>query len=227
LLHCSINLSLHPGRIRVKIDQDFALQQEASLMKKSTVVIRKYENRRLYDTSASRYINLEDVARMIRGGVDFEVVDAKTGEDLTRVVLTQIIVEDAKGQPAGLPLEFLRQLILATDRAGQEFIMWYLKAAFDAYHKVQDVVQSGLSDVRAAAMSPFQTVRNLLTPAKTEPMLEVEELRRRVAELEGRLAERPKARAPRNGAKPRGREAGKSGIREVRKPRIVAQPPAN
>lgn len=105
--------------------------------------------------------------------------------------------------------------------------MWYLKAAFDAYHKVQDVVQSGLSDVRAAAMSPFQTVRNLLTPAKTEATLEVEELRRRVAELEGRLAERPKARAPRNGAKPRGREAGKSGSREVRKPRIVAQPPAN
>jgi polyhydroxyalkanoate synthesis repressor PhaR len=197
------------------------------LMKKPTVVIRKYENRRLYDTSASRYINLEDVAGMIRADVDVEVVDAKTGEDLTRVVLTQIIVEDAKGQPAGLPLEFLRQLILATDRAGQEFIMWYLKAAFDTYHKVQETVQSGLSDVRAAAMSPLQTVRNLLTPANTEPTPEVEELRRRVAELEARLAERPKAKAPRNGAKLGGREAGKSGIREVRKPRILAQPAPN
>ena len=55
------------------------------------------------------------------------MVDASTGEDLTRVILTQIIVEDAKDQPSGLPLELLRQLIVASDRAGQEFIMWYLE----------------------------------------------------------------------------------------------------
>ena len=71
------------------------------------------------------------------------MVDAKTGEDLTRVVLTQIIVEDAKDQPTGLPLELLRQLIMASDRAGQEFIMWYLKSAFDAYEKVQETVETG------------------------------------------------------------------------------------
>jgi len=163
-------------------------------MQKSTVVIRKYENRRLYDTSASRYVNLEDVAAMIRGGIDVRVVDAKTGEDLTRVILTQIITEDAKGQPAGLPLELLRQLIIASDRAGQEFIGWYLKAAFDTYHKVQEAVQGGLSDVRSAALSPLQTMRNLLLPAPAAESgavrnEEVEELRRRVAELEARLAE--------------------------------------
>ena len=56
------------------------------------------------------------------------MLDAASGEDLTRVVLTQIIVEDAKGQSTGLPLELLRQLIVASDRAGQEFIMWYLKS---------------------------------------------------------------------------------------------------
>lgn len=162
-------------------------------MKNSTVVIRKYENRRLYDTSSSRYVNLDAVAAMIRDGIEVEVVDAKTGEDLTRVVLTQIITEDAKGQPAGLPLELLRQLIMASDRAGQEFIMWYLKTAFDTYHKVRETVQSGLSDVRSAAMSPFQTMRNLLLPSTVpEPNAEVEELRRRVAELEARLKRKRK-----------------------------------
>ena len=71
------------------------------------------------------------------------MVDAKTGEDVTRVVLTQIIVEDAKDAPTGLPLEFLRQLIMASDRAGQEFLMWYLKSAFDAYGKVQERWRAG------------------------------------------------------------------------------------
>ncbi len=149
-----------------------------------TVLIRKYPNRRLYDTSAGKYVNLDDLARMIREGVDLQVVDAKTGEDLTRVVLTQIIVEDAKGQPTGLPLELLRQLVMATDRAGQEFLMWYLKSAFEAYQKVQ-----------SAALSPISMVKNFLggsPPPQNET--ELEQLRRRVAELEARL-EKPPGRA--------------------------------
>jgi polyhydroxyalkanoate synthesis repressor PhaR len=155
------------------------------------VVIRKYPNRRLYDTSAGRYVNLEDVAALVRRGIDVQVVDARTGEDLTRVVLTQIIVEDAKDQPTGLPLELLRQLIMATDRAGQEFMMWYLKSAFDAYQKVQDTVQSRLSDVRSAALSPFSMVKDLLTPQTGAADKELEQLKQRIAELE--------ARAPRRG----------------------------
>ena len=106
------------------------------------VVIKKYTNRRLYDTSNSRYINLEDIAALVRNGKDLQVVDASTGEDITRVTLTQIIVEDAKGQPAGLPLELLRQLIVTSDHVGQEFIMWYLKSAFDSYQKVQSSLQT-------------------------------------------------------------------------------------
>jgi len=152
------------------------------------IVIRKYPNRRMYDTSSRRYVNLEDVAGLVRQGKDLQVVDAKTGEDLTRVVLTQIIVEDAKGQPAGLPLELLRELIVASDRAGQEFIMWYLKSAFDAYHKVQETLQDRLGEVRTAALSPLSLMKNLFAPAPaTEPQTEVEQLRRRVAELEARL----------------------------------------
>ena len=152
------------------------------------MVIKKYANRRLYDTSAGRYVNLEDLAALIRKGEEIQVVDAKTGEDLTRVVLTQIIVEDAKGQPTGLPLELLRQLIIASDRAGQEFLMWYLKSAFDAYSNVQDVVQSRLSDVRSAAMAPLSMVRNILGAAPPAAKdAEVERLRQRVQELEARL----------------------------------------
>ena len=100
-------------------------------MKPGAVVIKKYGNRRLYDTANSRYINLDDIAALIRQGKDVQVIDAKTGRDLTRVTLTQIITEDAKDKPTGLPLELLRQLIMASDQVRQEFVMWYLKSAFD------------------------------------------------------------------------------------------------
>lgn len=164
------------------------------------VVIKKYANRRLYDTSAGRYVNLEDLATLIRKGEDVQVVDATTREDLTRVVLTQIIVEDAKGQPTGLPLELLRQLIVASDRAGQEFIMWYLKSAFEAYHNVQNTVQARLSDVRNAAMAPLSIMKNILGAGTPAPEDETERLRRRVAELEAMVAKprRQKARRKRS-----------------------------
>lgn len=132
------------------------------------MVIKKYPNRRLYDTSAGRYVNLDDVAALIRQGEDVQVVDARTGEDLTRVILTQIIVEDVKGDPAGLPLDLLRQLVMATDQA--------------------------LSNVRSAAMSPFHAVRNLLTPEASKD--ELEDLRRRVTELEAKVR-RPTVKRPR------------------------------
>lgn len=128
-------------------------------VKDEAVVIKKYGNRRLYDTSASRYINLEEIATLVRNGTEVRVVDAKTGQDLTRVTLTQIIVEDAKGGPTGLPLELLRQLIVASDRVGREFVMWYLNSAFSAYRKVQESLQSGLSEVRSAALSPLEAIK--------------------------------------------------------------------
>jgi polyhydroxyalkanoate synthesis repressor PhaR len=160
------------------------------------VIIKKYPNRRLYNTSSRAYVNLDEIAALIRKGQDIQVVDARTGEDLTRVVLTQIIVEDARDAPTGLPLELLRQLIMASDRAGQEFIMWYLKSAFDTYEKVQDAVQSRLQDVRSTALSPLNLMKNLLTPpADPKAESELEQLRRRVAELEQR--QKPRARAKR------------------------------
>src|SRR6202142_2172769 len=178
-------------------------------MKPSPVVIKKYGNRRLYDTAGSRYVNLEDIAALIREGRELKVVDAKTGQDLTRVTLTQILTEDAKDKPTGLPLELLRQLIIASDEVRQEFVMWYLKSAFDTYQKVQDAVQSRLGEVHSALLSPVDMMKQFLdapTPsqpqAKAEP--ELDTLRKRIAELEARL-ERP-ARAKRTSTrKPKSR----------------------
>jgi polyhydroxyalkanoate synthesis repressor PhaR len=168
------------------------VERIASMAKPATVLIKKYGNRRLYDTAASRYINLEDIAALIREGKEVKVVDVTTGDDVTRVTLTQIITEDAKDKPTGLPLELLRQLIVASDEVRQEFVMWYLKSAFDTYQKVQDAVQSRLGEVQSAILSPVEMMKNFLSvtpaPARSEPEPELEALRKRVAELEARLA---------------------------------------
>lgn len=149
-------------------------------MAEHSVVIRKYENRRLYDTAASRYVNLDDVARMVREGMDLQVVDARTGEDLTRVILTQVIMEDAKGRESGLPLDLLRKLIMASDRATHEFLNWYLSTVTDMYQKAQSALHT----------RPLDVVRNIFSPsqAASAPQNdELEALRLRVQELEERL----------------------------------------
>ncbi len=156
------------------------------------VVIKKYGNRRLYDSFNSKYVNLDDIAGFIRNGREVQVIDAKTGQDLTRVTLTQIITEDAKEKPTGLPLELLRQLIVASDEVRQEFVMWYLKSAFDTYQKVQDAVQSRLGEVQSAILSPVDMMKQLIgspvpSQPRTEAEPELEALRKRVAELEARL----------------------------------------
>ena len=166
----------------------------SSRVRPGLIVIKKYGNRRLYDTSGSRYVNLDDIAALVRNGKDVQVIDAKTGEDLTRVILTQIILEDAKGQPSGLPLEMLRQLVIATDRVGRDFLMWYLKSAFDAYNKVHDSLQTRISEVQAAAFSPLQMVKSFMHGDRTGKESELEQLRRRIAELETGISE-PPARA--------------------------------
>ena len=160
-------------------------------MATAPIVIKKYANRRLYNTSASRYVNLEEIATLIRNGKAVQVIDAATREDLTRVTLTQIIVDDAREQPSGLPLELLRQLIVTSDRVSQEFILWYLKSAYDAYQKVQSTFQTGISEMQSAALSPLNMVKSFMQrptpqgPGNADPELEL--LRRRVSELEARL----------------------------------------
>jgi len=161
-------------------------------MTSSAILIKKYGNRRLYDTAGSRYVNLVDIAAHIRAGREVRVVDATSGKDLTRVILTQIITEDAKERPTGLPLELLRQLIIASDEVRQEFLMWYLKSAFDTYQKLQDSVQNRLSEVQSAILSPVDIMKRFLgggdrSPSHTGAQAELDSLREKVAHLEARL----------------------------------------
>ncbi len=174
-------------------------------MKPETVLIKKYGNRRLYDTAGSRYVNLDEIAGLVRQGKEVQVVDAKSGRDLTRVTLTQIITEDAKQRPTGLPLELLRQLIVATDQVRQEFVMWYLKSAFDTYDKVQHAVQNRLSEVQSAILSPVETMKRFLGAQSAPPAesVELDSLRRRVVELEARLKSKtPRQRSRKSKATP-------------------------
>jgi len=108
--------------------------------KKEPVVIKKYANRRLYNTETSVYVTLEDLATMVRSERDFVVFDAKTGEDLTHAVLTQIIVEQESraGTQTLLPVPFLRQLIRFYGDTMERMVPSYLQASLDTLTKEQE-----------------------------------------------------------------------------------------
>lgn len=108
------------------------------------IVVKKYANRRLYDTRSSSYITLDNLAEMVRQGVDFVVYDAKTGEDITRGVLTQIIVEqEGKGSNL-LPTGFLRQLIGFYGDQMQGLVPKYLEQAMTAFAQQQEQVRRAM-----------------------------------------------------------------------------------
>ncbi|MGC6498824.1 MAG: polyhydroxyalkanoate synthesis repressor PhaR [Henriciella sp.] len=116
-----------------------------------TVIIKKYANRRLYDTSTSSYVTLEHLSDLVRRGVDFEVRDAKTGEDLTRQVLTQIIFEkETKGEGA-LPLDFLRKLIGFYGGGPQTLLPAWLEMSMNSFAESQERWSKTLS----GGASPF------------------------------------------------------------------------
>ena len=109
------------------------------------VTIKKYANRRLYDTESSAYITLDRLAQMVREGREFEVVDARTGEDITRQVLTQIIVDEEARGTTMLPINFLKQLIGLYGNSMQNFVPSYLEAAMDAFQRNQSAVKDAFS----------------------------------------------------------------------------------
>ena len=116
-----------------------------------TVVIKKYANRRLYNTASSAYVTLEDLARMVRDGVDFVVYDAKTNEDLTRQILTQIIFEEESRGGALLPVQFLRQLIGFYGGQMQGVLPSYLEMSLDAFTRQQEQLRGQFSKAFGAA----------------------------------------------------------------------------
>ncbi len=106
--------------------------------KDGLVVIKKYANRRLYNTSTSSYVTLEHLSDMVREGTDFVVHDAKTGEDITRSVLTQIIFEQESRGQSLLPVHFLRRLIRFYGDQMQGLVPGYLDMSIDAFARGQD-----------------------------------------------------------------------------------------
>jgi polyhydroxyalkanoate synthesis repressor PhaR len=110
-----------------------------------TVVIKKYANRRLYNTATSAYVTLEDLARMVREGTEFVVYDAKSNEDLTRQILTQIIFEEESRGEALLPVQFLRQLIGFYGGQMQGVLPSYLEMSLDNFARQQEQIRGQFS----------------------------------------------------------------------------------
>ncbi|WP_082560008.1 polyhydroxyalkanoate synthesis repressor PhaR [Brevundimonas sp. Root608] len=116
-----------------------------------TVVIKKYANRRLYNTATSAYVTLEDLAKMVREGTEFVVYDAKTNDDLTRQILTQIIFEEESRGEALLPVQFLRQLIGFYGGQMQGVLPSYLEMSLDNFSRQQEQIRGQFSKAFGAA----------------------------------------------------------------------------
>ena len=114
------------------------------------VIIKKYANRRLYNTQSSSYITLDDLSRMTREGIDFQVLDAKTGSDITHQILTQIIMEEESHGEQMLPISFLRQLISMYGNSMQTLMPHYLEATMDNFRANQRKLQ----ETWTASMGP-------------------------------------------------------------------------
>jgi polyhydroxyalkanoate synthesis repressor PhaR len=140
-------------------------------------IVKKYANRRLYNTGSSRYVTLDDLSQMVRQGQHFVVHDAKTGEDLTRSILTQIILEeDGKGRNL-LPISFLRQLISFYDDSLRAFLPRYLELSMENFAGNQEQIRryiegtlgrffpmNQFEDMARQNMALFQRAASLLNP---------------------------------------------------------------
>ena len=146
------------------------------------IILKKYANRRLYDTDKSKYVTLNEVAERIRSGQQVEVVDAKTKEDVTAFILTQIVLEEAKNRNVLLPVPFLYLIIRYGDNVLVEFFDNYLQQAINNYLVYKSSMDDqfkkwldmgmGFSEATQKSlmqMNPFQSVfENLSKAAKTE-----------------------------------------------------------
>ena len=136
------------------------MSEQQSEPGREPVVVKKYANRRLYDTSSSAYVTLDDLAEMVKSGVDFVVYDAKTNEDLTRQILTQIIVEQEGRGEHLLPVQFLRQLIRLYGAPGQgpSPLPSYLEMSLDAFVRQQERLREAFAGGlgRAPAGTAFE-----------------------------------------------------------------------
>ena len=161
------------------------------------VTIKKYANRRLYDTESSTYITLDRLAQMVREGREFEVVDAKSGDDITRQVLTQIIVDEEARGSTMLPINFLKQLIGLYGNSMQNFVPQYLEAAMDAFQRNQSAARDAFggnmfADLAKRNMAMFEDVSRAFAgkqkaDAKQATDSDVEQLKAELAALQAKV----------------------------------------
>ncbi|GHD18524.1 polyhydroxyalkanoate synthesis repressor PhaR [Tianweitania populi] len=145
--------------------------------KGETVTIKKYANRRLYNTGTSTYVTLEDLAEMVKRGEDFTVQDAKTGDDITHPVLTQIIFElENKNGQAMLPIAFLRQLIAFYGDQMQMIVPSFLEQSMLAFSKEQERFRDQMNTLGKAPVNPMNVMA-------MPPMKAIEEQTRRNMEM--------------------------------------------
>jgi len=160
------------------------------------VTIKKYANRRLYDTESSSYITLDRLAEMVREDREFEVVDAKTGEDITRQVLTQIIVDEEARGSTMLPVNFLKQLIGLYGNSMQGMVPQYLEAAMDAFQRNQSAMRDAFggkvfADIAKRNMDMFEGASRAFAGSSAAPKPEpkADKAQAKEAELEQLRAE--------------------------------------
>ena len=169
------------------------------------VIIKKYANRRLYNTKSSSYITLDDLARMTREGVDFQVLDAKTGNDITHAILTQIIMEEESHGEHMLPVSFLRQLISMYGNSMQAMIPPYLEASMQNFRdnqvKLQETFKNSMapdafSKMAETNMAMFNAATQAFMPGakgatgqagKSTESAELAKLRAEMAEMQKKL----------------------------------------
>jgi polyhydroxyalkanoate synthesis repressor PhaR len=165
------------------------------------VIIKKYANRRLYNTQSSKYITLDFLAELTRKDVQFQVLDAKSGDDITHSVLTQIIMEEENTGQGMLPVNFLRQIISLYGDSMQGLVPQFLESSMDNFRKnqkqVQDAIETAITSgpfghIAKQNIEMMRAARDALVPnlsGKTspKPKEDVADLKKQMAELQARI----------------------------------------
>ncbi|MCO6512593.1 MAG: polyhydroxyalkanoate synthesis repressor PhaR [Aridibacter famidurans] len=130
------------------------------------ILIKRHGNRRLYNTETKSYVNLEELAEIVREGHDVRVVDSKTNEDVTKTVLIQVILEEEKKDSSVLPTDFLFQVLRSRETSMQDFFRNHLSASFEAYMKTKEEFDNRFRSILEMAISTPQMMEKLIPGAE-------------------------------------------------------------